>query len=180
MLYRLLPRLRTDNLADLAADQTRERLRLDSHGFRPQACDDAGGLREQVVTSEDGDLVVPARVGTFAAPAQLRFVHHVVVVERGDVGELDEERSRHDTRRVRISELGGKQDQLGPKALAAGLEDVPGGGVDDRHLTVDRGPQGCLDLAEPQLKALLQRLRSRGELGLGDAHGRIRRGCVNG
>ena len=49
-----------------------------------------GGLREQEVAGEDRDVVVPAGVGGVGAAAQRGLVHHVVVVERADVGDLDD------------------------------------------------------------------------------------------
>ena len=49
-----------------------------------------GGLREQEVAGEDRDVVVPAGVGRLGPAAQRGLVHHVVVVERAEVGQLDD------------------------------------------------------------------------------------------
>ena len=54
----------------------------------PSSAVSSRGAAEQEVAGEDRDVVVPAGVGGVGAAAQGGLVHHVVVVERGDVGEL--------------------------------------------------------------------------------------------
>ena len=59
------------------------------------------------------------------AAAQRRLVHHVVVVERRQVGQLDHDGRGHDARRGRVAELRGEQHQQRPEPLAAGVDQVP-------------------------------------------------------
>ena len=60
------------------------------------------------------------------APAHRRLVHHVVVVERGQVGQLDDHRGLRHLGRGRVTELGGQRHEQRPEPLAAGVHQVPG------------------------------------------------------
>ena len=80
---------RPDRLGDLTAHQPGERARLDPHRLRAEVGGDVGGPGEQVVAGEDRDRVAPAGVGRRGTAADRGLVHHVVVVERGQVGQLD-------------------------------------------------------------------------------------------
>ena len=55
-----------------------------------------------------------------------RLVHHVVVVQGGQMGQLDRGRGRDHARIAGIAELRGEQDQGGPEPFPAGLEQVGG------------------------------------------------------
>ena len=91
----------------------------------PELGGELGGLREQPVAGEDRDQVVVAGVGRVGAAAQRGLVHHVVVVERADVGDLDDARGGQDLVGVGpVAGLGGQQHQQRPEPLAAGGEQV--------------------------------------------------------
>ena len=64
--------------------------RLDPHRLGAELGGELGGLREQPVAREDRHVVVPAGVRRVGTAAQRGLVHHVVVVERGEVGQLDD------------------------------------------------------------------------------------------
>ncbi len=84
-----------------------------------------------------------ARVG---AAAQVRLVHHVVVVERREVGELDDARGGDDLVGVRaVAGLGGEQHEQRPEPLAAGRHQVAGGLGDERGPAADVPGQRLLD-----------------------------------
>ena len=87
---------RADGLADLALHEAGERAGLHADGVGAERRDDLRGVREQVVADEDRERVVPAGVGTLGAATHGRLVHDVVVVERGEMGELDGGAGRHD------------------------------------------------------------------------------------
>ena len=67
---------------------------LDAYGLGPEVGQDVRGAGEQEVTGEDGDRVAPAGVGAGHAAPHLGLVHHVVVVQRRQVGQLDHHRRR--------------------------------------------------------------------------------------
>ena len=62
-------------------------------------------------------LIVPRR--------SKRFVHHVVVVQRREVGQFNDDRGRQHAGRRRVAELCGEQDQQRPEALATRNDEVP-------------------------------------------------------
>ena len=88
VLQRVLAGPGGDGLEDLALDQAGEGLGLDPHGLRTQPGGQLGGLGEEEVAGEDRDEVVPASVGRVRPAPQVGLVHHVVVVERAEVGDL--------------------------------------------------------------------------------------------
>ena len=91
VLERVLAGRGLDGLEDLALDEPGEGLRLDAYGVRRRA---------SAVSSEDFEnRKSPVRIATWlsqraladvGAAAQVGLVHHVVVVERGQVGQLDD------------------------------------------------------------------------------------------
>src|SRR5699024_5810226 len=83
------------------------------------------GPREEEVAGEDGDVVAPQCVGAVRPPTGGRGVHHVVVVEAGEVGELDQHRRVLDPGRIDVTEGCGQQDEHRAHALAAGVHEVP-------------------------------------------------------
>ena len=141
--------LRSDGLPDLAGAQPLEGAGLDSHSIRAEVSEDVRGLGEEEVTGEDRDGVVPAGVGRRRTTAQVRLVHHIVVVERRKVSELDHHRGRHDTRRLGVAELRGQQDEQGAEALAAGVDEVPGGLRHEGVVTAHRSTQEVLHPIHP-------------------------------
>ena len=60
-----------------------------------------------------------------------RLVHDVVVVQRGEVGQLDDHRGRHDSGRARVAEVRGEHADQRPEPLAAGVDQVARGVGDE-------------------------------------------------
>ena len=130
-----------------------EGLRLDAYGVGPELGGQLRGLREQEVAGEDRDVVVPAGVGRRGAAAQLGLVHHVVVVERRQVGQLDHARRGDHVLDVGVlAGLGGQQHEQRPEALAAGLHQVAGGLGHEAGAAADVPGQRLLDLGQPVLE----------------------------
>ncbi len=109
-------------------------------------------------------MVVPAGVRRLRAAAQRRLVHHVVVVQRREMGELDHARGGEHVRRGGVAGLGGQEAQQRPEPLAAGLHQVPGRLGDERCLALHVLVQRLLDLVHPGAEARL-------ELGVEDREG---------
>jgi hypothetical protein len=123
---RILTRPGPDGLRDLAADQPGKRLGLDPDRFRAQVGQYLRGPGEQEVAGEDRDRVVPSGVGAGQAAAHGRLVHYVVVIQGGQVGELDRHRRRDDPLVAGVAELGGQQHERGAEPLAPGGDEVAG------------------------------------------------------
>ncbi|MPM60526.1 hypothetical protein SDC9_107377 [bioreactor metagenome] len=139
-----------DRLGDLTLHQPGEGPRLEPDEVHAEIGDDVRGPGEQVVADQDGDAVVPHTVGAGRAAADLRLVHHVVVIEARHVGELHHQgRPGQVLRRPRRAE-GRRQDhQQRPEPLAPGGDDVPSGFGDERHRAGRSGRESGLDLLEP-------------------------------
>ncbi len=121
-----------DRLVDLADDQPLERPGLDADGFGPEIGQQVRRAREQEVAGQDGDRVAVAGVGRHRAPADIGLVHHVVVVQRGQVGQLDDDRGGNDRRAMRrITEMRRQDADQRAEPLAAGVDEVPGDGADE-------------------------------------------------
>ena len=114
-------------VADLARAQPHEGLRLDLHGLRAEVGDDVGRRAEEQVADEDRGGVAVGGVGAGGAAAHVGLVHDVVVVERGEVGQLDPGRGRDDALVDAVAELGREQGQQRPEPLAAGRGEVRAG-----------------------------------------------------
>ena len=116
---------RPAGLPHLAGDQLGECLRDHPHRVRAQPADQPRRRREQIVAGQDRDVVAPAGVGAGRAAADVRLVHHVVVVERGQVHQLDDRaRDRHLPRVGVGPQLRGQHREQRAEPLAAGLEQV--------------------------------------------------------
>ena len=135
---RVLALARADRLADLAGAQPLERAGLDAHGLGAEVGQEVRGPGEQEVAGEDRHGVVPAGVGRGRPAAQGRLVHDVVVVERGQVGQLDDHGRGHDSGCRRVAELRGQQGQQRAEALAAGVHQMARGVGDERVLADHR------------------------------------------
>ena len=158
VLERVLARGRLHRLQDLALDEAGEGLRLDPDRVGPEIGGQLGGPGEQEVAGEDRDVVVPACVGRDAAAAQLGLVHHVVVVERREVGQLDDARGGDDLGGVgSVTGLGGEQHQQRPEALAARLHQVAGGLGDEPRAAAHMTGEGLLDDLHPDAETLGER-----------------------
>ena len=62
-------------------------------------------------------LIVPRR--------SKRLVHHVVVVQRRQVGQFNDDRRRQHAGSSRVAELCGEQHEQRTEPLAAGIDEVP-------------------------------------------------------
>ena len=145
VLQRVGAVLRPDRLGDLPADQLREGVGLDADGLVAEVGQDPRGAGEQEVAGEDGDHVAPPGIRALVAAPDRRLVHHVVVVEGGEVGQLDGHRGGHDPLIGRVAELGRQQHQGGPEALAASVDEMPGRPGEQGLLRPRRLPQALLD-----------------------------------
>lgn len=157
MIDRGLVRARPDTLVDLPGDQPLEGDSLQPDRLGPEVGEDLAGLREEEVTAENGDGVVPPRIGRRRPAPHRRLVHHVVVVESGLVGELDDRGGGDDPRRVRIPELGRHECEQRPHALAAGRHQVAGRGGDEGVPRLRRGVEQLLDGDQTRTDLLIQR-----------------------
>ena len=123
---RILARRGTQGLGDLSAHQPGERVRLDPDRLIAEVGEDLRRTGEQEVAGEDGDRVGPPGVRARVAAADRRLVHHVVVVQRGQVGQFDRHRRGDDPPVARVAEVGRKQHERGTEPLAPGVDQMPG------------------------------------------------------
>ena len=137
-----------DGLEDLPGAQALERTREQTHDLRAEVGRDVGGPREQEVAGEDGDRVVPARVGRGCAAPQRGLVHYVIVVQRGQMRELDDDRARDDAHRLRVAVLRGNQSQQRTEPLPTGTDQVARRLGDEGVVAHDRLKQRGLDIVE--------------------------------
>ena len=153
-------------LAHLPRDQLSERLGDDSHRVGTQPRHQPRRRREQVVAGQDRDVVAPPGVGAGRAATHLRLVHHVVVVQRRQVHQLDDGTADGDLPGVGIgAELGGQHREQRAEAFATGLEQMLhrlghqlvglaqlGGHqvLDARHAVADVGGEGGVAEVHPR------------------------------
>jgi hypothetical protein len=142
---RVVARLGPHGLPDLPGDQPLEGLRLDAHRLRSEVGQQVRRAGEEQVTGEDRDAVGPPAVGAGRTAPDGGLVHDVVVVQRGEVGQLAHDGRLGHPRRPRIPQLGGEQGEHRAEALAAGGHEVTGRLADERVLAADRGAQRLLD-----------------------------------
>jgi hypothetical protein len=142
---------RPRRLQDLPGHQPLERLGLDPHRLRAQVGQDVRGAGEQEVAGEHRHRIAPTGVGAGHTAADVRLVHDVVVVERRQVRELDDDGGGHHPGRVRIAELRGKQHQQRPEPLAARPHQVLGRLGDERHVALRGLQQALFNRCQPGL-----------------------------
>ncbi len=98
---------------------------------------------KQQVAGDDRDRVAPHRLRARHAPPHLRLVHHVVVVQRREVGDLDRLRRLDDRGVVAGTELRRQERQHGTDALTARFQQIAAGDVGqpirERHLLEQPG-----------------------------------------
>ena len=152
VLDRVFAVARPDGLVQLAEAEPFERVGLQVDRPFAEGCDHLAGPREQQVTGEHGDRIAPDVLGARNAAAHLRLVHHVVVVERGEVSDLDRLSGGQHFGGVAVAELCGEQGEHRPHPLAAGLEQVAGRHirevVGETHLGVQSffdADEACVD-----------------------------------
>src|ERR1019366_2098303 len=140
---------RRTGVADLARAQPHERLRLDLDRLWPQSCDELGGLAEQQVAHQDRIGVAVPSIGADHAATQVSLIHDVVVVQRGEMGELHTGRRRDDVTVDPAAQLGGEQREHRPETLAPGLGQMHGRLRDEGVLVVDDTAQQRVDRRQP-------------------------------
>ncbi len=80
---------RTAGLAHLAGNQLGECVGNHTDRVGSEQRNQPRGRGEQVVAGQDGDVVAPPGVGARRPAPHLGLVHHVVVIQRGQVHQLD-------------------------------------------------------------------------------------------
>jgi hypothetical protein len=83
-------------------------------------------LAKQIVAHEHARLIAPDETGRGLAPAQIAFIHHIVMEQRRRVHKLDGGREMHMPVAAIAAELGRGKRQHRPQALSAGIDQMPG------------------------------------------------------
>ena len=112
-------------LTHLARHQLGERLGDDPYRVRAEPGDEPRGRREQIVARQDRDVVAPPGVRAGCTAPHLGLVHHVVVVQRRQVHQLDDGARDGDLPVVGIgTQLRGQHGEQRAEPLTACLEQV--------------------------------------------------------
>ena len=90
------------------------------------------------------------------AAADCSLVHDVVVIERGQVGQLDDHRGWNDLRSVRVAEVRCQRADQRTEPLATGVDQVPGRTGDDLVVGAHRFGERRLDALQASPHGLLQ------------------------
>ena len=159
---------RRSGVADLPRAQSHESLSLDLYSYGPEPGDKLGSLTEEQVTDQDRVRVAVLRVGTDYTAAQFGLVHHVVVVQRGQVSQLDAGRRGDNVTIASVAELGGKKSEHRAESLPPCLGQVHRRLCDVRVLVIDDTAQQRVDLRQPAQQPFGQ---------LGGGRGQTQRGC---
>ena len=114
-----------DGLAHLASDELAESLRKVLHRVSAQLRHNVAGNGEQIIACQDGDRVVPSLIRRLRAATLIRLIHHIVVIQRRQVGQLHHRsRFKHLLRARILTIMGGKQRKHHTEALATSVEKV--------------------------------------------------------
>ena len=108
VLHGVLAGLRTDGLVQLAEHEALEGVGLQTDGPLAQPCHQLVRAGEEQISGQDRHRVAPHGLGARHPAAFVRVVHHIVVVERGQVGDLDRGGRGDDVRVVAAAEVGGE------------------------------------------------------------------------
>jgi len=100
---------------------------------------------EQNVADQDAGLVAPYRVGAGVAPAQVAFVHHVVVEQGGGMDEFDAGGELDVALAGIAAQAGGGQGQHRAQAFASGGDNVAGKLGNERNVAVHAADNGVVD-----------------------------------
>ena len=120
MIENILVFAYTGCFVELPQHQALEGLRLNFHRSRAQIGDQQRGTGENEVARQDGDGISPNGLGGIDAAAFGRVVHHIVVVEGRQMGELNDHRSLNHLVVNLSVHGGGKQGQKGTHAFSTG------------------------------------------------------------
>ena len=142
------------HLGHLSLAEAAQRVGQQRGDLGAEAGGDGGAAGQQVVAGDDGHQVAEAAVDALDVAPDGCLVDDVVVVERGQVDELD----RHAAHQVVLGGVpaaaGGRgQGQQGPQALAAGGDQVGGDLVEEAVAGDDRGGEQGLQTLQSLLQA---------------------------
>ncbi len=122
---RVLAGRRPDGFPGLPGHQLGERLGDDPHRVRAEPGDQPGGVREQEIAGQDRDGVVPPGVRRLGPAAHVRLVHHVVVVQRRKMDQLDDGGGDDHLFGLGMrTDTGRHQGEQRPEPLAAGVHQM--------------------------------------------------------
>jgi hypothetical protein len=107
--------------------------RISSTRNEPSAISDLERSAEQEIAHQHAGLVAPERVGGRQPTAQVALVHDIVMEQRRRMNEFHTSGQPDMAVAAIVAELGGRQRQQRPQALAACGDDVPGQLWDQRH-----------------------------------------------
>jgi len=153
---RVVVRARAHRLVELPEAEPLERRRLQPHRLDAELGHDPGCAREQQVPGEDRDGVAPDGVRGRRPPAYGRGVHDVVVVERREVRQLDDDGRFEDLGPGGVTEVAGDESEHRPDALATREDEVPGGVVGEAVRLGDGLDQPRLHLTQPRPDGFVQ------------------------
>ncbi len=130
------------DLGDLSLAQQAQRVGEEPGDLGAERRGDLGRAGQEEVAGHDGDEVAEAGVDALHVAAHQGLVHDVVVVERGQVDELDGHRPLEVVGGRRPATSGGRgQGQAGPQALAPGRDQVGGDLVEEGVARADGVPE---------------------------------------
>ena len=139
--------VRPHRFANLACAQALEGLRLNAHRLGSEVRQDVRRTSKQKVTGENRDRVVPTRVRRRGTTPELRFVHDVIVIERGQVSELHDHRRLDDVVIGRAgTEVRREKRQERTEPLAASIHQMPGRFRNEGVVTDHRAPEVALNV----------------------------------
>ena len=120
----------------------------------PRLGGDGGAAGQQVVAGDDGDQVAEAAVDALDVAADRRLVDDVVVVERGQVDELDRDGAHQVVLGgVAVAARGRGQGQEGPQTLPTCGDEVRGHLVEEAVAGDDGGGEQGLQTLQSLLQA---------------------------
>ncbi len=135
----------------LSEHEALERVGLQADGALAVARHDLARPREQQVAGEDRDVVAPHRMGAGHAAALVCGIHHVVVVQRAEVGHLERRGTVDHVVGRAVAQLSGEQREHGAHALAAGLVEVAARRVGERVGDAQLALEGAVDALQARL-----------------------------
>ena len=125
VIHGAVSRARPHRLSNLTDAETLESTCLEPHRLRAEVGQDVRGAREQEIAGEDRDGVTPPGVRGFRASASRGLIHHIVVIEGREMGQLHDHGRWDDPGGGVVAVLRRQEGQQRSKPLAAGGDQVP-------------------------------------------------------
>ncbi len=141
MLQGVLVLTRSHGFVQLPQAQSLERARLDAQRFPAELGHEDRRTRKNEVARQDRHRVAPHLMGRRCAAAIGSGVHDVVVIERGKVGQFNDDGGLHHLRAGRVAEVGSKDGQERTDPLAPRFDEVTARGIGERVGIRDRTEQ---------------------------------------